>query len=100
MNQDVKKYSVSILNENYTIVSDESEISVHQATQCLNQILNEIVAKAPHLDAKKVAVFAAFKLAMAKISSIQERESIERTVAQLSEQAARALQYEATEQAE
>ena len=68
-----KQYSVTIFNEEYTIVSDESEQHVTEATQLVNSVIQEITAKAPTMDPKRVAVLAAIRLA-SNVVSLDEQQ--------------------------
>lgn len=63
MNKDAKRYSVSILDDTYTIVSDEPEQHVAQAVDLVDACMTEILRKARGSSEKKAAVLAALKLA-------------------------------------
>ncbi len=62
MKPEVKKYRVSILNETYSIVSDEQELAIIDAARKVDFLMKEITAQG--VDQKKAAVLAALKIAL------------------------------------
>lgn len=62
--KDVKKYTVSILGENYSLLSDEASDTVLRAAHVVDSCMQEILAKSPSLDKAKVAVLTALRLAL------------------------------------
>jgi len=69
MSTEIKKYEVIILGESYTLASDQNEEHIQAATHKVDEIVKEISQKAPHLEQKKVVVFAAIKVASMLIAS-------------------------------
>ncbi len=63
MSTEIKKYEITILGELYTLVSDQSEGHMQSATHKVDEIIQDIFQKAPHLEPKKVAVLTALKIA-------------------------------------
>ena len=63
MKQEVKKYKARIGNDIYILVSDEQETTISYAVQTVDSILQDIAAKAPEMDEKKIAVLAALQIA-------------------------------------
>lgn len=64
MMQDTKKYKVSILNETYSLVSDESEQLILKSVETANAILTDIMQKAPSLGTRQSATLALLKVAI------------------------------------
>lgn len=58
-----RKYSVAIAGQKYSLISDDSEEIVTQATDLVNAILHEITQKLPAGDTHKAAVLTSLKLA-------------------------------------
>ena len=63
---ELKKYTVSIFGESYSLLSDESQEHIEQAAQAIDNLLQEVTQKAKTVDAKKAAILVAFRL-MSKI---------------------------------
>lgn len=63
MKKEIHNYTVIILEDSYTIASDESEEHVAEAANYVHVLMQEYVSKAPHIPLKTIAVFAALKLA-------------------------------------
>ncbi len=63
MSDTKKKFTVTILGQEYTIVSDEAEQQVLQAAALINTWMQEIVQKSQGIDPKKVAVLVALQCA-------------------------------------
>jgi cell division protein ZapA (FtsZ GTPase activity inhibitor) len=63
MKREAKSYKVSILGEQYSLVSDEPEGHVMQSALMVDSLLREIAEKSGSADTKKVAVLAALQLA-------------------------------------
>jgi len=61
---EVKKYSLTVFNDSYVIVSDEPEQRVISAACYVDQLMHEIAAKAPEMPLQKVAVLTAMKIAL------------------------------------
>lgn len=60
---ELKKYSVSILGEDYSLVSDEAEEHIAEAANYVHILLQEASRKAPYNEPKRLAVLVALKLA-------------------------------------
>lgn len=62
MAKELKKYTVNLFDEQYTIVSDDPEQDVYQSVDYLNQCM-EILAEESNLkDAKKLALLTGLQL--------------------------------------
>ncbi len=72
MTNEAKKFTVTILGQSYTIVSDEDEERVLQAAALVDASMQGIIQKANGLDPEKVAVLVALKYA----SKLLAQESI------------------------
>lgn len=64
----VKKYRARIFGETYSVVSDERETLILEAVQIVDAIMREIADRNESLDAKKIAVLTALKLATRALS--------------------------------
>lgn len=63
MSKELKKYTVMILGEPFSLVTDEPEEHVLQAAQKADRALGEIKGQAPAADARKVAILGVLQLA-------------------------------------
>ena len=63
MKREIRSYTVVVLEDSYTIASDESEEHVAETANYVHVLMQEYVSKMPHMPLKTVAVFAALKLA-------------------------------------
>ena len=63
MSKELKKYTVTILGESFSLITDELEEHVLQAAQKADSLLKEIKGQAPAADAKKVAILGVLQLA-------------------------------------
>lgn len=75
-----KTYKVSIFNEVYSFVSDDSEEQLISAAALVDSLMKEIAASASQVDAKRIAVLAALRIgvqlsAMESQVASQEEES-------------------------
>ena len=59
---ETKRYTVSILGESYTLLSDESNAHITQAANTIDKMLREILEKTTIDDPKRAAVLAAFRV--------------------------------------
>lgn len=59
----VKKYTVTVFDDSYTLMSDEPEQSFMQAVNYVDSLMHEISSKSQCLDAKRIAVLTALKIA-------------------------------------
>lgn len=85
MSNELKKYKVSILKENYFLISDESEEHLTKSVNLLNSSLKEIITKVPNAELKKTIVLAALRFSSELLKSIQEIESFNNHSKQLTE---------------
>ena len=72
MTRKVESYKVSILDEAYTLVSDEGKESVFMVAQRVDALMREIAEKLKNSDSKRIAVLAAIKLAN-QLQSLENR---------------------------
>lgn len=73
--QDSKKYKVSILDENYSLISDEPEHVVLKSVEFVRSLLQEITEKAPSLNSRQAATLALIKVALTKNKLEEELRS-------------------------
>ncbi len=64
MKHEVKKYTVSIFGDTYTLLSDESEVNVLKAALQVDELIKEVVQKMPSLSNYNVAILVGLKLAL------------------------------------
>lgn len=64
MKNEVKKYTVSIFGDTYTLVSDESEVDVVKAAVNVDGLIKEVVQKMPNLSNYNAAILVSLKLAL------------------------------------
>ena len=76
MEQVKKKYRARIFDETYSIVSDEKETLILEAVRIVDNIMREIAEKSDGLDARKIAVLTALKIATRtlNVESVMEQE--------------------------
>lgn len=81
MTHEAKKFTVTILGQTYTLMSDETEEHIERAAAVVDTAMREILQKIPHIDAQKVAVLVALKYASkflaqeSNMHSISKRET-------------------------
>ncbi len=75
MKQEVRKYTISILGESYTLLSDESESDVIQAAHHVDTLMRELVQKIPHAGNYDKAILAALTLSLRIVTLESEREN-------------------------
>jgi cell division protein ZapA (FtsZ GTPase activity inhibitor) len=91
---EIKKRTVTIFGELYTIVSDEPEEFVSRAVEHVNNITHAIAQKAGSQDQKKVALLSALHIALelqknnVRLGLLEEREkrilaSVDQSLSQL-----------------
>lgn len=80
MKQDVKKYTVTILNEPYILLGDESEHDVAEASKKVDDLMKEISCNAPHVSSYHKAVLTALKLALQLFALESEQNNKMKTV--------------------
>ena len=76
MIDELQKYKVTVFNESYSLVSDETELHVKKAASMVDAIIKEVVAHSPSIDVKKAAVLAALKLASALVTQDSRTEQL------------------------
>jgi cell division protein ZapA (FtsZ GTPase activity inhibitor) len=95
MNTEAKKYTLTILGQAYTVITDEPELLVVNAARLLDSLMKEIAQKAKNIDGQKVAVLAALQCASKLLAcqalqeNVSKRElelilAIDREIMQLS----------------
>lgn len=60
---EAKNYTIDILGDRYTIISDEPAEHVTEAAACVNSIVQEIYAYDGSIDQRKAVVLAALRIA-------------------------------------
>lgn len=58
-----KSYKIKIFEDQYTLISDESESHVIRAADIVDSLMKEVSIKSNSSDHKKIAVLAALRLA-------------------------------------
>ena len=64
MKPEVKKYTITVFGDSYTVISDESEEYVVSAALQVDQLMKEIASKASDMPSQKIAILAALKIAL------------------------------------
>lgn len=59
----IRKYKVSILDKNYFLVSDESEVHLKDAVQLVDDCLRQMIKKSSEPDIKHNVILVALQLA-------------------------------------
>ncbi len=75
MKNEKKNYRVQIFGDEYTVISDESENQVIQAATLIDSLMHEIIQNAQLTDPKKIAVFAALRIASKLLDCEQSLET-------------------------
>ena len=60
---EAKNYIIRILNDQYTLSSDESQEHINKSAELVNRFMREIVDRNKQMEHKKVAVLAALRMA-------------------------------------
>jgi cell division protein ZapA (FtsZ GTPase activity inhibitor) len=60
---EARNYIIRILNDQYTLCSDESEDHINKSSELVNLFIREIVDRNKQMEHKKVAVLAALRMA-------------------------------------
>ena len=76
MMNEKKSYKVQIFEEHYVLSSDESEALVMKAAEMVDAYMKEISHQCANVDAKKIAVLAALRVA-SKLVNIECEQSAE-----------------------
>lgn len=74
MKSEVKKYSLIVFGDSYTVVSDEPEVCVLSAASLVDQLMQEIASKASEMPVQKLAILAALKIALKLQSAHLEQD--------------------------
>lgn len=72
MMNEAKSYKVSILDDQYALLSDESEERVHDLARQVDSMMREIAVRAQGASQKKVAVLAALQFA-SRLRALEDR---------------------------
>ncbi|MCL5436733.1 MAG: cell division protein ZapA [Candidatus Dependentiae bacterium] len=63
MIREVEQVTVSIAGDSYTVISDEGRLLLNEAAGDVDALIKQIASRSLGADARRVAVFAALKLA-------------------------------------
>jgi cell division protein ZapA (FtsZ GTPase activity inhibitor) len=78
-----KRYTVQILDDEYTLVSDEAESHVVLSAKKVDSAMRELTEVLQNVEPKKIAVLTALRIASELINSQESVEAIERKEATL-----------------
>jgi len=67
---ELKKQTITIFDDKYTIVSDESEDNLAGAVEYTNRLMSSVSVQSGIADKKKVAVLSALQMAM-RVSELE-----------------------------
>jgi cell division protein ZapA len=73
MTKQTKQYKITILDNEYSLVSDESEQHVHSTVEYVNLLMKVVQEKSRLADQTKVAVLAALQIA-SELLRLQEEK--------------------------
>ncbi len=76
MMNEKKSYKVQIFEEHYVLSSDESEALVMKAAEMVDLSMKEVSHQCAHVEAKKIAVLAALRIA-GKLLSLEQEQGAE-----------------------
>lgn len=76
LDSELKKYRARIFGDTYSIVSDEKEMLILESVKIVDNLMRDIADATDSVDAKKIAVLTALKLAIraVNIEVIMEQE--------------------------
>jgi cell division protein ZapA (FtsZ GTPase activity inhibitor) len=60
---EAKNYIIRILNDQYTLSSDESQEHINKTSELVNRFIRDIVDRNKQMEHKKVAVLASLRMA-------------------------------------
>jgi len=86
MSIEKKKIKIEIFNDQYSLISDEKEDELLQASQFVDSLMKEISDKSSLKDEKKIAVLAALRIASRLINlenSLQYYEGRQKELAEM-----------------
>ena len=63
MKQEAKSYKISIIDDQYSLISDETESHIIKSGALVDQYMKNIAQKSAITDGKKIAVLASLQLA-------------------------------------
>ena len=63
MNTSMKSIDVEMFGEHFTVISDEPEDRVIEASMVVDDLMKEYAAKAPHVEVRKLALLTALQVA-------------------------------------
>ncbi len=69
-----KRYTVHILGDEYTIISDEKENHVMTSAKQVDTLMSDILNKVPSANKQKVAVLAALRIASDLLHTQTQRQ--------------------------
>ncbi len=73
MTKQTKQYKITILDNEYSLVSDESELYVQSTVNYVDSLMKEVLEKSRLADQTKVAVLAALQIA-SELLHLQEEQ--------------------------
>ena len=73
MTKQTKQYKITILDNDYSLVSDESEQHVRSTVEYVNSLMKEVLEKSRLTDQTKVAVLASLQIA-SELLHLQEEK--------------------------
>ena len=74
---EAKSYKVCILDDQYALISDESEDRVQNLAKCVDKMMREIADKAQGASHKKIAVLAALQFASKLLALEEQMQQVE-----------------------
>lgn len=82
----IRKYNVSILDDTYSLISDEPENHVRHAVELVDTCMRQLASKSSDIDIKKIAVLVAIQLASKMINSQNDTHDIHASIDKLVQQ--------------
>lgn len=83
MIKQTKQYKITILDNEYSLVSDESEVHVQSTVQHVDSLMKEVLEKSRLQDQTKVAVLAALQIASELLHLQEEKKRDQQEYANL-----------------
>ena len=74
MTKQTKQYKITILDNEYSLVSDESEQHVRSTVEYVDSLMQEVLEKSRSADQTKVAVLAALQIASELLHLKEEKK--------------------------
>lgn len=72
-----KRYTVQILGDEYTLVSDEAEAHIQQTAATVDELMRQLAENLQNVDHKKIAVLTALRLASDLLLAQDSLQAIE-----------------------